>query len=1087
MLYPENWQPPDESVSFHTDKIIQDFSYAGYRRGEEPIPAIRGPIFDATAYGADPTGATDSTVSIQAAIDAATAVGGGVVFLPAGEFRVAPQGSNNFALRIASSNIILRGAGRTQTFLLNTAYIMRGKAVVQISPNATSTGSAVSLTMDLHGPTHRIPVATTSPFSPGDIVRLEWSFTEAWIAEHNQETWWTPDARPADARYYREVLAVNPGEGWIELDVPTRYTMKVRDNARVSVQEGHLVEVGVEDLSIGNLQHPGTEWGNTDYTDPSKPAYEVHGSWLIRMSFVRDAWISGVNSFQPAANTSSAHMLSNGISLNHSLRVTVRHTEMRRPQFGGGGGNGYMYRVQFSNECLIKDSVADFSRHGFVLSHAGTSGNVFLRVQDLETQRATGHTGSYDTGGSGSDHHMHFSHSNLIDRSHVHNSFFTAHHRRFAGTTPHGLTSAHGVFWNMSGSGTRGGAIVRSEQARYGYIIGTSGERFSASNPGGGNTLPVDHVEGIGTGDTLEPASLYEDQLRRRTAPSVTYRANGATSGTAPLDLRESYTVGEIVTVLGPGDLGRTHHTFIGWNAAADGSGEAFAPGSTFAFAGRIVLFAQWDYRMRVDAGADRIAALGTAVPWTPAFANAVAWFDATDAASLTTVAGGVMEWRDKSGMGNHAAQTAASRRPTIGQATIGGSPTVSFRASTGHYLSAANNASLNLDGSGGANLFAVFNYHGFAAQGSGLNVGFSKGQILSAEAAYGIRIGSNEALAFKAGRDVHVSAGSAFRARDILYGGTRDDISGSAQLHIDGDLIQTRFTGAPIPSDNASPLFIGRDPSANRFADVDFAEILLFGGVLSSADRQRIEGYLAHKWGLAANLPAEHPHRATAPLTPVATVVLSGTTRDAAGEVFNHAWSRVSGPASVRFSDASTLSTTATFTTAGVYVLRLTSEDEYGAAFDELTVTVVEPGERVPFLIWAGSDTVTFDGDASGDGLPNGLAWLLGADDPMAVATSLLPVITAQDGAFGISFSMLNQAARGSAGLALQYSADLRIWTPLPVPEESGTAAGVAFLVYPGDITNDVTATVPLPESVSGGPVFFRLTGCLGQDGFPE
>jgi hypothetical protein len=38
-------------------------------------------------------------------------------------------------------------------------------------------------------------------------------------------------------------------------------------------------------------------------------------------------------------------------------------------------------------------------------------------------------------------------------------------------------------------------------------------------------------------------------------------------------------------------------------------------------------------------------------------------------------------------------------------------------------------------------------------------------------------------------------------------------------------------------------------------------AEILIFPSFLSSADRQRIEGYLAWKWGLQSQLPALHPY----------------------------------------------------------------------------------------------------------------------------------------------------------------------------------------------------------------------------------
>jgi Galactose oxidase-like, Early set domain/K319L-like, PKD domain/Galactose oxidase, central domain len=50
--------------------------------------------------------------------------------------------------------------------------------------------------------------------------------------------------------------------------------------------------------------------------------------------------------------------------------------------------------------------------------------------------------------------------------------------------------------------------------------------------------------------------------------------------------------------------------------------------------------------------------------------------------------------------------------------------------------------------------------------------------------------------------------------------------------------------------------------------------------------------------------------------------------------------WSKVSGPGTVTFGDASALSTNATFSTAGTYVLRLTADDTALSASDDLTVT---------------------------------------------------------------------------------------------------------------------------------------------------
>jgi hypothetical protein len=45
-------------------------------------------MYDIVSYGADPTGATDSTAAIQAAINAASAAGGGTVHVPEGTFTV---------------------------------------------------------------------------------------------------------------------------------------------------------------------------------------------------------------------------------------------------------------------------------------------------------------------------------------------------------------------------------------------------------------------------------------------------------------------------------------------------------------------------------------------------------------------------------------------------------------------------------------------------------------------------------------------------------------------------------------------------------------------------------------------------------------------------------------------------------------------------------------------------------------------------------------------------------------------------------------------------------------------------------------
>ena len=521
-LYGPDWSPLP-AANYDTDKLIQDFSYAGYHRGEKAIPVVAGPVFDAVAgYGADPTGSVDSTDAIQNAIDAAETMGGGVVFLPAGTYLVEPPTGENAALKISGSNIVLRGAGKDQTFLLNTSYEMRSKRVIEVfGPSPFwywGSGTFYPITADLLSPTMSIPVADTSPFAVGDWILIRNDITEDWINEHNEPGWLGYESNLGGIVYSRQVLAIDATNNRLEIDAPTRYALKIRDNARVTIRNQALAEVGLEDFSIGNVQHPGSNWGESDYTDDTKSAYDTHASYLINVKNVRDSWIRNVDSFAASGNTTDANMLSNGILVSESRGVTLVDCYFKKPQYGGGGGNGYMFRLANANECLMKRCTAEFSRHGLVFSHFSSSGNVLHDCLDKTTGKATGSTGSYNTSGRASDHHQRFSHSNLVDVCTADDSWFTAHYRPYGTDPKHNLTSAHTVFWNTLGLSSPIGNVVHSQQSRYGYVVGTRGNVTSVKTDGHSTekTMPVDHVEGVAQGNSLDPFSLYLDQLRKR-------------------------------------------------------------------------------------------------------------------------------------------------------------------------------------------------------------------------------------------------------------------------------------------------------------------------------------------------------------------------------------------------------------------------------------------------------------------------------------------------------------------------------------------------------------------------------------------
>lgn len=123
--------------------------------------------------------------------------------------------------------------------------------------------------------------------------------------------------------------------------------------------------------------------------------------------------------------------------------------------------------------------------------------------------------------------------------------------------------------------------------------------------------------------------------------------------------------------------------------------------------------------------------------------------------------------------------------------------------------------------------------------------------------------------------------------------------------------------------------------------------------------------------------------------------------------------------------------------------------------------------------------DTRAGGADANGDGVTNGLAFLLGAANPTASALNKLPTISHSGGGWVMTFSMRNAIARGTAVLSLQHSSDLASsdpWTSVTVPDTSGGPfSGVTFTVTPGDPLNNVPATIQSSQA-AGGILFGRL-----------
>ncbi len=514
-LYPANWKP---GFKDSLGRFLHDFSYAGYHRGEDPIPHINTKITDLTGapYFADNTGTKDVTAILQKALDDVGKAGGGVVYLPAGTYQLNVSAAKKNPIKISYSHTVLRGAGVGKTFIYNNQSNVRGMAIINVKPGPASgwTGkgsTAIYLSQDLAAPTDIIPLSSVKDFEVGDWIVLRSDVTADFIDEHQMNELWGTGMN--GTIFYRYIVAIDKKRKTLRIDAPTRYFLKQRDSARVYKVQPQLSEVGLEHFSIGNRETLLPGFGDIDFGKQGTGSYEIHGSDFIRVNNAIHCWIKNINTYKPSANLQDIHLVSNGILLQHSRFITVDSCDFQKPQYKGEGGNGYMY-ILAGNDCMVKNSRGAYGRHNFDFKSMQSNGNVIFNCRAEYSRLA-------------SDFHMHLSMANLLDNVTVNEDLLEAKFRPW-GSLPdmHGWPTTQSVFWNTNGEAYMKGkdCIVESVQFGWGYVIGSRGAASAVKTaPIAGilskhrfDSSPEDFTEGIGQGDLLQPASLYQDQLFKR-------------------------------------------------------------------------------------------------------------------------------------------------------------------------------------------------------------------------------------------------------------------------------------------------------------------------------------------------------------------------------------------------------------------------------------------------------------------------------------------------------------------------------------------------------------------------------------------
>ena len=250
---------------------------------------------------------------------------------------------------------------------------------------------------------------------------------------------------------------------------------------------------------------------------------------------------------------------------------------------------------------------------------------------------------------------------------------------------------------------------------------------------------------------------------------------------------------------------------------------------------------------------------------WNPSMLPSLAlWLDATDASTIILNGSNVAQWNDKSGTGRNAVQATASQQPAYNITAINGRAGLVFdgnndvldrpsasllRNVSGATLIAVSRRAANLanqaavlivDGTAGARSILSYRNPDVATQGVATG-----GRRLNADAA-------------------QIAGGNAFNSNFQINIGRFDYMGADLRLFENGVQTGQRAyqTAGNTPNDGGA-LAIGSNTAFTIPLNGTIGDIIICEQALSTADRQRLEGFLAHKYGGSGNLnplPANHP-----------------------------------------------------------------------------------------------------------------------------------------------------------------------------------------------------------------------------------
>lgn len=272
-----------------------------------------------------------------------------------------------------------------------------------------------------------------------------------------------------------------------------------------------------------------------------------------------------------------------------------------------------------------------------------------------------------------------------------------------------------------------------------------------------------------------------------------------------------------------------------------------------------------------------------SAAQWTSRSSATNTWSMHVYAMSeVLTVGHHVSQWKDKSGNNNHATQATVANQPKTGTRTIGGLNVFDYQTNNWFDFTTINMV--------GKQAWAVFKIDDLAGDFTVLgHSGNSQMTILTT--------GKMRLWANTSPYNPTDTGASQTLVTGIDYVGGWLAHDTTKQFSLDGVLTDNAGTYVSPRTQNHSK--IGRSQYTTD-TDGMIGEIIITSAELSTEERQKMEGYLAKKWGLEAKLPAGHPGVCGSSLTAKMEYRFDEASWDGtAGELINNSMDLLHGQSS--------------------------------------------------------------------------------------------------------------------------------------------------------------------------------------------